>query len=145
MENVRWKTEIPGKGWSSPVIDNDTIWLTTGIVHSISREELARRRAELKGNPVADQMMFDGALSLHAIGVDADTGIVRVQVDPRYFRPTEVESLLGDPSRARERLGWRPRVDFGRLVAEMVAADLELARRDSLCEQQGFRTPRYFE
>jgi GDPmannose 4,6-dehydratase len=55
-----------------------------------------------------------------------------VEIDPRYFRPTEVDHLLGDASKARQRLGWRPRVSFPELVARMVDHDLELARREAL-------------
>jgi GDPmannose 4,6-dehydratase len=62
-----------------------------------------------------------------------------VAVDPRYFRPTEVETLLGDASRAREKLGWRPRIGFDALVAEMVREDLKSAERDELIKRHGFR------
>ena len=65
-------------------------------------------------------------------------GDVVVRVDPRYFRPTEVETLLGDPSKAREKLGWVPKTSFAELVAEMMRADLESARRDELCRNEGF-------
>src|SRR5690606_2763444 len=65
-------------------------------------------------------------------------GSVIVRVDPRYFRPAEVDSLLGDAGKARERLGWTPKVTFEELVREMVDSDLELARRDDLCLEQGF-------
>jgi len=65
-------------------------------------------------------------------------GSVIVRVDPRYFRPTEVESLLGDATRAREKLGWRPATDFAGLVREMVEEDFAAARRDSLCLHAGF-------
>ena len=68
-----------------------------------------------------------------------------VAVDPRYFRPTEVETLLGDPTRARERLGWRPRVKFHELVAEMVREDLAASQRDDLCRREGFRVFDYHE
>ena len=68
-------------------------------------------------------------------------GAVIVRVDPRYFRPTEVETLLGDPTKAREKLGWRPQVPFGDLVREMIDADFELARRDELCRSAGFAVP----
>ncbi|HDO33843.1 MAG TPA: NAD-dependent epimerase/dehydratase family protein, partial [Chromatiales bacterium] len=68
-------------------------------------------------------------------------GAVIVRVDPRYFRPTEVETLLGDPTKAREKLGWRPQVPFGDLVREMIDADFELARRDELCRSAGFTVP----
>jgi GDPmannose 4,6-dehydratase len=68
-----------------------------------------------------------------------------VAVDPRYFRPTEVDTLLGDASRAREKLGWSPRIGFGELVEEMVSADLTLAKRDDLCLRKGFHVMNYFE
>ncbi|WP_428559113.1 MAG: GDP-mannose 4,6-dehydratase [Solidesulfovibrio sp. DCME] len=71
-------------------------------------------------------------------GIDTATGKAIVAVDPRYFRPTEVETLLGDPTKAREKLGWRPRITLERMVAEMVQADLREAERDSLCKSQGF-------
>src|SRR5262249_23667456 len=58
-------------------------------------------------------------------GLDAKSGRVLVQVDPRYFRPTEVDLLVGDPSKARLKLGWQHKVSFEQLVAEMVAADLK--------------------
>ena len=77
-------------------------------------------------------------------GFDA-TGRCIVAVDPRYFRPTEVETLLGDASKAREKLGWVPRIGFKELVAEMVSADLEIAKRDSLCAREGFRIFRHHE
>ena len=75
---------------------------------------------------------------------DGDDGLepgkVLVRVDPRYFRPTEVTDLLGDPTKAREQLGWRPTITFAELVSEMVWSDLEEAQRDELCRQKGFRT-----
>ena len=62
-----------------------------------------------------------------------------VQVDPRYFRPTEVETLLGDATKAREKLGWTPKITFAELVAEMVREDLKAAERDELVKQHGFK------
>ena len=67
---------------------------------------------------------------------DPDAPIV--EVDPRYFRPTEVETLLGDPTKAKEKLGWQPRTTFAELVAEMVREDLNSAKRDELVKQHGF-------
>jgi len=78
-------------------------------------------------------------------GYDKQTGRMIVAVDPRYFRPTEVETLLGDPSKAKEKLGWEPKISFSELVAEMVRADLEDARRDELCKSHGFKAFDYFE
>ena len=65
-------------------------------------------------------------------------GNVVVAVDPAYFRPTEVETLLGDPSKARNQLGWVPRTSFEQLVSEMVSADLESAERDALVRRHGY-------
>ncbi len=72
-------------------------------------------------------------------GHDA-SGKCIVRVDPRYFRPTEVETLLGDASKAREKLGWTPRTSFVELVAEMVREDLKAAERDELVKKHGFKT-----
>ena len=72
-------------------------------------------------------------------GVDLATGKVVVSIDPRYRRPTEVETLLGDSSKAREKLGWKPRTTFAELVKEMVRVDLEIAKRDVLVQEKGYR------
>ncbi len=72
-------------------------------------------------------------------------GQVIVKVDPRYFRPTEVESLLGNPTKAKEKLGWTPKTSFQQMVTEMIQTDLEEAKRDSLCQDQGFQTYNYHE
>ena len=66
-------------------------------------------------------------------------------VDPTYFRPTEVETLLGDPSKAKEKLGWKPEITFDQLVEEMIAADLEEAKRDDLMQRAGFRISNHQE
>jgi GDPmannose 4,6-dehydratase len=73
--------------------------------------------------------------------VDRKTGKVLVKVDPRYFRPTEVETLLGDATKARTRLGWQPEVSFEELVREMVETDLDGARRVAHLRERGFKVP----
>ncbi|MEJ2333792.1 MAG: GDP-mannose 4,6-dehydratase [Desulfobulbaceae bacterium] len=78
-------------------------------------------------------------------GIEADSGKVLVEVDPRYFRPTEVETLLGDSSKAREKLGWEPKISLDEMVAEMVREDLKIAERDELCRREGYRTFDYNE
>lgn len=78
-------------------------------------------------------------------GIDRSTGKVLVEVDPRYFRPTEVELLLGDPAKAREKLGWQPETDLKRLVADMMTADLESTRRDEVLRKAGHKIFAYFE
>jgi GDPmannose 4,6-dehydratase len=78
------------------------------------------------------------------IGVD-DNGNVIVRVDARYFRPTEVETLLGDPTKAKEKLGWTPTTTFHELVAEMVREDLKSAERDELVKDHGYSAYDYHE
>ncbi|MDH4126884.1 MAG: GDP-mannose 4,6-dehydratase [Gammaproteobacteria bacterium] len=73
-------------------------------------------------------------------GIDSATGNTIVEVDPRYFRPTEVETLLGDPSKAKSVLGWEPKVGFRELVEEMVASDHEAAKKYAMIKSAGFRT-----
>jgi GDPmannose 4,6-dehydratase len=79
------------------------------------------------------------------VGIDTVTGRELIHVDPRYFRPTEVETLLGDATKALEKLGWRAEVTFPELVAEMVESDMELAKRDALVTKEGYKTYSYHE
>jgi len=72
-------------------------------------------------------------------GIDADTGACIVSIDPRYFRPTEVEALLGNATKAKELLGWEPEISFNELVTEMVQEDLRIAERDHLVHKAGFK------
>jgi GDPmannose 4,6-dehydratase len=74
-------------------------------------------------------------------GIDKSTGIIRVEIDPGYFRPTEVAHLCGDASRARDRLGWSPRLSFDQLVELMVDSDLELARREARANEAAAGRP----
>src|ERR1700735_3285560 len=70
------------------------------------------------------------------MGIDTVSGRTLVRVDPRYFRPTEVETLLGDPTKARQKLGWSPEIGFAELVSEMVKEDLDEARRDAMVAKE---------
>lgn len=79
------------------------------------------------------------------VGVDALTGRTLVRVDPRYFRPTEVETLLGDATKAKEKLGWTAEVTFPELVAEMVESDWGLAKRDALVAKEGYKVYSHHE
>jgi GDPmannose 4,6-dehydratase len=78
-------------------------------------------------------------------GYDSDTGNLIVSVDPRYYRPTEVESLLGDASKAKEKLGWEPKTTLEELIHEMMENDINIARRDSLVKEHGFKAPDFKE
>jgi GDPmannose 4,6-dehydratase len=79
---------------------------------------------------VGKEILWRGS-GVHEKGLDARSGRILVKIDPRYFRPTEVDLLVGDSRKARERLGWRHKVSFDALVAEMVQADLELVRKEA--------------
>jgi len=79
------------------------------------------------------------------VGIDGRTGRTLVRVDPRYFRPTEVEALLGDATKAREKLGWSAEVSFPELVREMVESDLALAKRDALVAKEGYKIYNHHE
>ncbi|MGH9600166.1 MAG: GDP-mannose 4,6-dehydratase [Terracidiphilus sp.] len=93
--------------------------------------------------------MLDMKLRWEGAGVDEraydEKGNIVVSVDPRYFRPTEVETLLGDAGKARRELGWTPRITFRELVQEMVAADLAAAEKDALVRRHGYATYQHYE
>jgi GDPmannose 4,6-dehydratase len=110
----------------------DDFVIASGVQHSVRDFVLAA--AELLGM----RLKFRGS-GLEEEAVDAVTGRVVVRVDPRYFRPAEVETLLGDPTKARTRLGWVPKTDFKELVAEMVEEDRRLAERDAMIRRAGYR------
>jgi GDPmannose 4,6-dehydratase len=106
--------------------------IATGEQHSV-REFVDSTAQELG---IAIQWEGEG---VNEKGINMANGETIVAVDPAYFRPTEVDTLLGDPSKAKEKLGWTPRITFAELVKEMVLADLEDAKRDELYQQAGFR------
>ena len=78
-------------------------------------------------------------------GYDSKTGKLIVSVDSRYFRPSEVETLLGDPSKAKEKLDWEPKITLEQMVQEMMEHDINIAKRDSLVKKHGFEAPDYNE
>ena len=78
-------------------------------------------------------------------GYDSESGACIVSVDPRYFRPTEVDTLQGDPTKAKESLGWEPKITFDQLVQEMMDHDLQLAKRDALVKDHGYKAYDYNE
>ncbi|MBS0387536.1 MAG: GDP-mannose 4,6-dehydratase [Proteobacteria bacterium] len=107
--------------------------IATGQQHSV------REFVVLAGAHLGMKIEWRGT-GLEEHGVDARSGRKVVAVDPRYFRPAEVDTLLGDASKARRQLGWSAQIGFEQLVRDMVQADLELAQRDALVAREGFRT-----
>jgi GDPmannose 4,6-dehydratase len=111
--------------------------IATGQQYSV--REFIERAAE----PLGIRLHWMGE-GVDEHGIDAE-GRVIVAVDPRYFRPAEVETLLGDATKAHRELGWKPRISFAELVSEMVAEDLREAERDALVHKHGFNAFRYHE
>jgi GDPmannose 4,6-dehydratase len=112
--------------------------IATGEQHSV--REFAVRAALVMGMRLEWQ-----GVGVEERGIDAASGRTVIRVDPRYFRPTEVETLLGDASKARDKLGWTPETDFQTLVTEMVTQDMELAKRDAVMARHGFKVYQYRE
>ena len=123
--------------------------IATGVQYSVRQfVEMAARRAGHRRS----RFEGEGEREIGTVGVGrrhagarCKPGDVIVRVDPRYFRPTEVETLLGDPSKAKAKLGWTPQITLPELVREMVAADYAAAQRDSLVKQAGFQAYDYNE
>jgi GDPmannose 4,6-dehydratase len=109
------------------------------FVIATGKQYSVREFVERVGSRLGMRIEWRGA-GVDEQGVDLQDGRVVVKVDPRYFRPTEVETLLGDPSKAKARLGWCPKTSFEQLVEEMVDSDWQNAKRDALMAREGFRT-----
>lgn len=117
---------------------SDDYVIATGKQYSV------RQFIEFGGAELDMEIEWQGS-GVDEIGIDRVTGKKIVAVDPRYFRPTEVETLLGDPSKAKEQLGWTAKTSLSELVREMVKADYDEAKRDSLVKDAGYQTLNYHE
>lgn len=111
--------------------------IATGVQYSV------RHFIEVAAQEIGLSVRWEGA-GVDEKGYDAQ-GKCIVSVDPRYFRPTEVETLLGDPSKARDKLGWTPKISFAELVREMMREDMKSAQRDELVRQHGHDAPDHYE
>lgn len=111
--------------------------IATGEQHSV------REFVEIAGAKLGMDIKWRGA-GPDEYGCDGDDNVI-VRIDRRYFRPTEVESLLGDATKARERLGWTAKITFQELVTEMVESDLRIAERDALIQKKGYQAFNYNE
>jgi GDPmannose 4,6-dehydratase len=96
--------------------------LATGVAHSV------RELVTIAFREAGFQIRWQGE-GPEEVGIDSDSGDVLIEVDPRYFRPTEVDCLVGDPGKAREKLGWHHSTSFEDMIGEMVASDLEVMSR----------------
>jgi GDPmannose 4,6-dehydratase len=112
--------------------------VATGETHSV------REFVEHAFHEIGITVAWEGS-GLDEVGRDADSGKILVQIDPRYFRPTEVDFLLGDASKAKEKLGWEPKITFKELVKIMIREDLKDAEKDHLIKKEGFRPFNNFE
>ena len=110
----------------------DNYVLATGVTTSI------RDFCRMAFKELGIELEFQGE-GINEKGIDKTTGKVLVEVDPRYFRPAEVDLLLGDSTKARTELGWKPKYDLQMLVKEMVASDLELAMREKTLKDSGYQ------
>ena len=128
----------------------DDYVIASGAQHSV--REFVERAAGRLG--IALRWEGEGAEEIGVVDTVGDSAVVKpkaspgqviVRVDPRYFRPTEVETLLGDASKAKRELGWEPKITFDDLVDEMVQADLETAKRDALVQKHGYKSFNYHE
>ena len=110
------------------------------FVIATGEQRSVREFAEVAAARLGMRIVWKGG-GVDEVGIDEATGNTIVRIDPRYFRPTEVETLLGDATRAKEKLGWVPKVSFDELVAEMIAVDLEAAEKDRLMRNSGYQVP----
>jgi len=116
----------------------DDYVIASGEQHSV------REFVEMAFKEVDIEIRWEGK-GVDEKGIDSKSGKVLVEVDPSYFRPTEVESLLGDPTKAKKKLGWKPKISFSDMVAEMIREDIQEAKKDEYCKNGGFKTFHYFE
>lgn len=110
----------------------------TGETHSV------REFVELAFRNVGINISWEGA-GVNEVGIDPSTGKILVKIDPKYFRPAEVDLLIADVSKAQSILGWKPEVSFAELVQMMVAADLNQAAKEVLCQSHGYQTNNLLE
>lgn len=114
------------------------------FVVATGKQVSVRDFVELAFKEIGIDVLWEGE-GVDEVGKDAQSGKTLVMVDPKYFRPTEVETLLGDPTKALTKLGWEPKTSLETMVKEMVAEDLKSAKKDELCKKEGFQVFDYYE
>ena len=116
----------------------DDFCIATGIQHSV------RDFVNFSWGHLGKKIRWEGK-GVDEKGYDKETDKLIISVNPRYYRPTEVEALLGDPTKAKEKLGWEPKITFEEMVYEMMEHDINLAKRDALVRDHGYRSFDYHE
>lgn len=116
----------------------DDFCIATGVQYSV------RDFVNFAWSHLGKTIRWEGE-GINEKGYDSETGNLIVEVDPRYFRPSEVETLLGDPSKAKEKLGWEPKITLEEMVYEMMVNDIKIAKRDTLVKEHGFKAPDFNE
>jgi len=112
--------------------------ISSGEQHSV------RDFIEIAAKEINIEIKWKGK-GIDEVGIDTKTDNIIVRIDKRYFRPTEVETLLGDSTKAKNKLNWQPKISFQELVKEMMMVDLKEAKKDKLCEEKGFNVFNYHE
>ena len=116
----------------------DDFVLATGVTNTV------RHFVELSFGEIGVKLRWEGE-GIDEKGINMETEAVVVEVDPNYFRPTEVELLIGDPTKANTELGWKHKYDLARLVKDMMQSDLKLFQKDKYLKEGGYQTMNYFE
>ncbi len=119
--------------------------IATGIQKSV-REFIEISSKYLGWNkPDSNKGIIWEGEGLQEVGKRADTGEIVIRIDPRYFRPTEVQTLLGNPSKAKEMLGWEPKISLEEMIEEMISNDLKESKKENLLNQKGYNIPTSIE
>ena len=116
----------------------DDFVLATGVTNTV------RHFVELSFAEIGVKLRWEGE-GVEEKGINMETDEVVVEVDPKYFRPTEVELLIGDPTKAKTELGWKNNYDLAALVKDMMQSDLKLFQKDKYLKEGGYQTLNYFE
>ncbi len=149
LEETIWLGNLEAKrDWGHARDYVEMMWLMlqqkkpADYVIATGRQHSVREFVETAAREIGIALVWKGKGAAER-GVDLRTGKTVVALDPRYLRPTEVETLLGDAAKARRQLGWKPRIDFAGLVREMARADLRLAESEAHAKSAGFSLPRH--
>ncbi len=148
LDKTLWLGNLDAKrDWGHARDFVEMIWLMLqqpaprDYVAATGRQNSVRQFVEAAASELGFDLVWKGKGAAER-GVDRRTGKTLIALDPRYLRPSEVDTLLGDAAKARQDLGWKPRVSFDELVREMAREDLAMAKREALVKKAGYTSPR---